>query len=125
MSTAATSPPYLPPAGQVAWVEIDGRWSAVSPPGTWGALVLDALADGTGPILEDPAGFRLIWPLPSGGGADWPDGSGGGGVRHDIGDGFLIPGPGGFHPGSRWVRHPDAHGGFTDPGTLYYGVTHR
>lgn len=107
MSTDAASSPYLPPTGQVAWVEIDEGWSAVSLPGMWGALVVDVLADAAGPVLEDPSCFRLIWPLPPGGTADWPDASGGRVRCHGIGDGFLVPGLGGYHPGTRWVRPPD------------------
>ncbi|MCK8677989.1 hypothetical protein [Streptomyces lichenis] len=122
MRAATASLPYLPPAGQVAWVEVDERWSAVSLPGMWGSLVVDVLADHAGPVLEDPAVLRLIWPLPPGGAEHWPDASGGGVVRHRIGDGFLVPGPGGYHPGTRWARHPNSCSRYADPALLRAGI---
>lgn len=111
--------PYLPPGGvPLAQMKVDRSWTAVSVPSVWGGLVVDVLGEQGGPVMEDPALRLLTWPLPPGGGASWPDAGAAAITWHGPGALLVMPGLGGYHDGTRWLRPPIPGRLFTDPDLL-------
>lgn len=109
-ATAAASPAFLP-EGSIGLVRVAPTWAALSVPGDWGRQVLDVLGDQTGPVFDEPARLHLVWTLPADGASDWPDAKAAQVVRHGHGDLLLVPGPDGYHDGTRWLRSPPARNG--------------
>lgn len=74
MTAAALSlPPYLPGGGPLGPATVAGRWNAVTVPVAWGHLVLDVLADRSGPVLAHPGTGHPLWPVPAGTADEWPE----------------------------------------------------
>ncbi|AWW43209.1 hypothetical protein [Streptomyces cadmiisoli] len=118
MTTAAVlRPPYLPRKDiPLDLVPVDGAWNAVTVPAAWGHLVLDLLADRSGPLLEDETGGHLLWVIPPGAADRWPDAPAAGVELHREGDELLVCGREGYRSGMRWLRVPTTSRWDTAPG---------
>ncbi|MFJ4469638.1 hypothetical protein ACIP2X_19425 [Streptomyces sp. NPDC089424] len=114
-TAAALRPPYLPREDvRLDLVAVDSTWNAVSVPATWGHLVLDVLADRSGPVLEDDASGHLLWVIPPGAADRWPDARAAGVQVHREGDELLVCGLEGYRAGMRWLRVPTTRKWDTD-----------
>jgi hypothetical protein len=113
----APYPAFLPDE-RIGLVRIAPSWAALSVPADWGRQVLDVLGDRTGPVFDEPARLHMVWILPADGAFDWPDATAAGVVRHGGGDLLLVPGPDGYHDGTRWLRSPLELPQYTDPHVL-------
>jgi hypothetical protein len=120
-TTAATTPAFLPDE-RIGLVRVAPTWAALSVPADWGRLVLDVLGDQTGPVFDEPARLHLVWILPADGASDWPDVRAAQVVRYGHGDLLLVPGPDGYHDGTRWLRSPLDLPRYTDPHVLRAGI---
>ncbi|MEV5551920.1 hypothetical protein AB0L35_38295 [Streptomyces sp. NPDC052309] len=123
MTTAALiTPPYLPRDAPLGPVTVDGTWNAVTLPLAWGDLVLDVLAERTGPVLVDPASEHLLWPIPPGAADNWPDATAAGVQVHREGAKLLVCGLDGYRSRMRWLHVPTALRWDTDAGLLRLAV---
>ncbi|WP_217164641.1 hypothetical protein [Streptomyces sp. AC512_CC834] len=124
MRTAAVlRPPYLPREDAcLALVPVDGTWNAVTVPAAWGRLVLDVLADRSGPVLEDTAVGHLLWAIPPSGADAWPDVTVAGVQVHGDGAEVLVCGLDGYRCGMRWLRVPTTRRWDTDARLLRMGL---
>jgi hypothetical protein len=99
--------PYLPWCGApLDTVPVDEAWGAVSMPTAWGRLVWDVLAARSGPVLEDRAVARMLWPILPGAADGWPDASAVGLTVHRPGDLVTVCGPDGYRDVLQWLRLP-------------------
>lgn len=122
-TTVVLRPPYLPRENErLGVVQVDGSWNAVTVPAAWGHLVLDVLADRSGPVLEDPAAGHLLWVIPSGGADDWPDATRAGVQVHRPGAELIVCGLEGYRTGMRWLRVPTSSRWDMDARLLRLGV---
>ncbi|MGW3971240.1 hypothetical protein ACWEFD_18310 [Streptomyces ardesiacus] len=124
MTTAAMlRPPYLPREDTpLAMTAVDGTWNAVTVPANWGHLVLEVLAERTGPVLEDPAAGHLLWVIPPGGADTWPDATAAGVQVHGDGAELFVCGLDGYRSGMRWLRVPTTRSWETDARLLRLGL---
>ncbi|MEC3995135.1 hypothetical protein VSR01_16995 [Actinacidiphila sp. DG2A-62] len=60
--------------------------------------------------------------LSADGAADWPDASAARVVRYGHGHRLLVPGPDGYHDGTRWLRSPLELPQYTDPHALRVSI---
>jgi hypothetical protein len=117
-ATTAAAPDFLPTDTLIGLVVVGDTWAALSIPSDWGRQVLDVVGDKSGPVFDEPARLHLVWLLPPGGAADWPDAKATRVIRYGRGDRLLVPGAGGYHDGTRWLRSPLEPPLFTDPDVL-------
>ncbi|AYN40952.1 hypothetical protein D9753_21045 [Streptomyces dangxiongensis] len=117
------TPPYLPrAAAPLDLVAVDGTWNAVTVPALWGRLVLDVLAERSGPVLEDPAADHLLWVIPPGGADGWPDATAAGVQVHRQGAELTVCALDGHWCGMRWLRVPTTRRWDTDARLLRLGL---
>jgi hypothetical protein len=122
VTTMMPGPVFLPTDARIDLIDVGGTWAALSVPSDWGRQVLDVLGDEAGPVFDEPARLHLVWMLPAGGAADWPDARAAHVIRYGPGDKILVPGPAGYHDGTRWLRSPMEPPTFTDPHVLRAGI---
>jgi hypothetical protein len=116
-----TAAPFLPHE-RIGLVRVALTWAAVSLPADWGQQVLDVVGNQAGPVFEEPARLRMVWILPGDGAADWPDATAAQVHRFGYGDLLLVPGPDGYHDGTRWLRSPLDLPQYTNPHVLRAGI---
>ncbi|WP_411092347.1 hypothetical protein [Streptomyces sp. 049-1] len=122
ITAPAPRPAYLPPGTVLDLVAVDSSWNAVTVPVLWGHLVLDVLADRSGPVMQDENGGHLLWIIPPGSADAWPDARTAGVELHREGSRLLVCGLEGYRAGMRWLRVPTTRQRDTDARLLRLGL---